>query len=57
MSLTLSKKFSDAPGALNYPLEMEIVNDRMASASRVHQGCVLEIFNEKYLIDLVLIPL
>lgn len=57
VSLSLSKKFSDTSGALDYPLEVEIADDHSMSAPRVHHGCVLELFHERYLIDLVLIPL
>lgn len=57
ISILLSKKFSDAPSTLDYPLEAEIVDDRLVSASSVHQGCVLNLFCERYSIDLVSIPL
>lgn len=57
MSLTLSKKFSDAPGMLDYPLEIEIYDDHSVSSSRFHRGCVLNLLNKRYSIDLVLIPL
>ena len=36
VSLALSKKFSDAPGTLNYPLEVEISDECLVSALRVH---------------------
>lgn len=42
ISLALSKKFVVVHGALDYPLEVEIINDRIVSASRVHQDWVLE---------------
>ena len=57
VSLTLSKNFGDTPGALDYPLDVEIIDDSTVRSPSVHQGCVLELFCEKYLIDLVLIPL
>lgn len=47
MSLGLSKKLDDALGALDYPLEVEIPDDRILSAPRVHWVCVLELFCEK----------
>ena len=53
----LVKKFSDAPGILDYLLEVEIADDRSGSALRVHRGCVLNQFSKKYSIDLVSIPL
>lgn len=52
----LSKKFSDALGILDYPLEVEIANDHFVSALRVHRWHVLNMFNERYSIDSVLIP-
>lgn len=55
VSLALKKKFSDAPRTLDYP--MEIVDDRSMSASGVYRGCVLNMFSERYLIDLVPIAL
>ncbi|KAL7606841.1 hypothetical protein Lser_V15G20546 [Lactuca serriola] len=57
VSLTLSKKFYDVPGILDFPVEVEIVNDRTVSTLRVHRGCVLNLFSERYSIDLVSIPL
>ena len=53
----LRKKFCDAPGTLDFPLEVEITDHRTMSASRVHRGCVLNLFSERYFIDLVSIPL
>ena len=38
-------------------MEIEIANDYYVSASKVHRGCVLNLFNERYSIDFVLIPL
>lgn len=38
-------------------LEVEIADDRTVSAASVHRGCFLELFHEKYSIDLVNIPL
>lgn len=57
MSLTLGKNFGDAPGARDYPLEVEIANDCTMTSLSVHRGCVLELFCERYLIDLVPIAL
>lgn len=53
----LSKKLSDAPGVLDYPLEVDIVDDHIVSALRVHRNCILELFHQKYLVHLVPIPL
>lgn len=36
---------------------MKIVDDPSVRVSRVHRGCVLELFSESYPIDLVPIPL
>lgn len=55
--VTLIKKFGNAPGELDYPLEVEITDDCNVSTSRVHQVHVLEFFCEKYLIDWAPIPL
>lgn len=57
VSLGLNKRFGDAPRELGYPLEVEITDDYPIHVSRVHQGCVLELFHERYSIDLVPIPL
>ena len=57
VSLALSKKFAGAPGELDFPLDVEIADDRSVWVSRVHCGCVLQMFSEQYPIDLVPIPL
>ena len=57
VSLALSKKFFDAFETFVSSLEVEIVDDRTMSASRVFRGCVLNMFNKRFSIDLVLIPL
>ena len=57
VSLTLSKMFVGAPGELNCPLEVEIRDDRSVRASRVRRDCVLDMFTERYSVDLVPIPL
>lgn len=49
VSLVLSRKFGDVSGALGYLLEVKIAYDLTVSA----QGCVLELFYENYLVDLV----
>ena len=56
MSLVFSKKFQDTEGTLSSPLEVEITDDHTVSVSRVFIGCVLNIFGERFPIDLVLIP-
>lgn len=53
VSLSLSKKLSDAPKALDYMLEIEIADDHTVSALSVHRSCILELFREKYTLDLV----
>ena len=55
--LALNKKFWDASGTLDSPLEVEIVDDHTVSAARVFQRSVLNVFEERFSIDLVLIPL
>ena len=57
VALALNKRFVDAPVELKYPLEVEIADNRLVRVSRVHRGCVLELFSEHYPIDLVPIPL
>ncbi|KAL7602564.1 hypothetical protein Lser_V15G25340 [Lactuca serriola] len=55
--LVLNNKFSNAPGEPEYPLEVEIADDRPLRVSRVYRGCLLELFSERYSTDLVPIPL
>lgn len=43
------------PRILMCPLEVEIMDDHSVSVSRVHRGCVLNMFSERYSINLVLI--
>ena len=57
MSLALSKKFDIDPGALDFPLEVEIVDDHTVSALRVHGGCVLEMFQVHGDFPLAYIPM
>ena len=57
VSLALSKKFWDAPRTLEYPLEVEIVDDRTLSIVRVYWGCVLNVLGETFRVDLISIPL
>ncbi|KAL7597537.1 uncharacterized protein LOC122197891 [Lactuca sativa] len=57
VSLALSKKFWDAPGALVSPLEVEMVDDRTVSIARVYRDCVLNVLGERFRVDLVQIPL
>lgn len=47
VSLVHIKKFSDALGTLDCPLEVEIVDDHTVSTSRVHLSCILELFHKK----------
>ena len=55
--LPLSKRFDDISGELDYPLKVEIADDRPMRVSRVHWGCTLELFSKQCLIDLIHIPL
>ena len=41
VSLALSKRFLESSGMLDYPLEVEIADDRSVRASEVFRGCVL----------------
>lgn len=42
--LALSKRFDDSLGEFDYPLDLEIVDERPVRKSRVHQGCILKLF-------------
>ena len=42
---------------LDCPLEVEIEDDRSVQESKVYRDCVLRLFEEHYLVDLVPIPL
>ena len=42
---------------MDHPLEVDIVDDHLVRVSRVHWGCTLELYREKYPIYLVPIPL
>ena len=57
VSLALSKKFRDAPGTLDSPLEVEIADDRIVSVTRVYRDCFLNVFGERFRVDSVLILL
>ena len=56
VSLALSKKFWDAPQTLDSPLEFDIVDDRNVSDARVYRDCILNVFGERFSVDLVPIP-
>ena len=57
VSLTLSKRFSESEGTLHCPIEVEIANDRSVRALDIFIDCVLRLYDERYLVDLVPIPL
>ena len=57
LSLALYKRFVDAPGEMDCRLEVDTADDCPVRVSRVHQGCVLELFSERNPINLVVIPL
>ncbi|XP_052626964.1 uncharacterized protein LOC128133531 [Lactuca sativa] len=57
VSLSLSKKFWDAPGTLDSLLEVEIADDRTVSDARVYQDCALDVYGERFRVDLVSILL
>ena len=57
VSLPLSKRFFESSGMLDCPLELEIADDRSMRVSAVFRDCVLRLFEERYLVDLVPIPL
>ena len=41
VSLALSNRFIGAPGELDCPLDVEIVDDRFVRVARVHRWCIL----------------
>lgn len=57
VSLTLGKKFDVDLRELDFPLEVEIADNCIVIASRVHRDCVLEMFQVWFPIDLVPISL
>ena len=57
VSLVLSKRFIGATGALDFPLDVEIDDERKVWVARVHQGCTLQLFSEQYVVILVPIHL
>ena len=57
VSLALNKKFPESSGMLDCPLEVDIADDRLVRASELFRDCVLRLFEECYLVDLVPIPL
>lgn len=57
VSLALNKRFVGAPGELDYALDAEIADDRTVRVTRVHRGCMLQLFDQQFSLDLVPIPL
>ncbi|XP_023743260.1 uncharacterized protein LOC111891437 [Lactuca sativa] len=57
VSLALNSKFRDAPGTLDSPLEVEIVDNCTVNAARVFRRSILNMFDEIFHLDLVPIPL
>ena len=55
--LCFTKKFWDAPGTLDSPLEVDIFDDCIVSATKVYRDSVLNVLGERFHVDLVLIPL
>ena len=53
----LSMRFSESSEMLDCPLDVEIADDRSVRASTVFRDCVLRLFEECYLVDLVPKPL
>lgn len=53
----LSKNFDVVPGAVDFPLEVEIVDEHTLSNFMVHWDCMLEMFWVCFLIDLIPISL
>ena len=57
VSLALSKMFPESSGKLDCPLEVEIADDQSVRVLEVFRDCVLRLYKESYLVDLVPIPL
>ena len=57
VSLSLSKRFPESSSMLDCLLEVEIADDRSVRASDVFRDCILRLYVEHYLVDLVPIPL
>ena len=57
VSLALSKRFSESSGTLDCPLEVGIADDRSVRASEVFRDCVLRLYDERYHVDFVSVPL
>ena len=57
VSQSFSREFDMPIGELECPLRLSVANEHEVSSSLVYHGCVLEIFGEPYLIDLILIPM
>lgn len=57
VSLALKKRFDVALSELDFPLEVDIVDDHPMRVSTVHRSCILKHFRESYPINLVPIPL
>ena len=57
VSLALSKRLSESSGMLDCPLEIDIADDRLVRVAEVFRDCILRLYEERYLVDLVPIPL
>ena len=57
VSRALNKRFVGALEEQDYPLDVEIEDDRTVWFARVHRGCRLQLFDEHFSMDLVPIPL
>ena len=57
VSLALCKRFPKSSGMLDCSLEVEIADNRSVQASEVFRDCVLRLFEERYLVEFVPIPL
>ncbi|KAL7585806.1 uncharacterized protein LOC111885411 [Lactuca sativa] len=51
--LALSKRFVGAPSELDRPLDVEIADDRTIRVVRIYRDCTLQLFSERYRVDLV----
>ncbi|XP_023762512.1 uncharacterized protein LOC111910973 [Lactuca sativa] len=55
--IAFSKNFSITLGVLDSPTLVDIYNDTLVSASVVFQGSSFDIYDKRFLIDLIMIPM
>lgn len=56
-SRAFTKSFDDVPGALDHPVVVNIVDDQTIRVEIFYHDCIMEIYNVRFLIDIILILL